>query len=1130
MIDVRDCSSISVLCRRCPTVSYPGSDYPYCGLTNWSYTGSNAQYRIQGHSIIACTKGESLFHLNSPTEVCFFRQDKRYTVQDIVLSVPPKLRPAPKFTPFRMAALTMNGALAMNGDGMNRDPNESTPRQWLATLRKGEMIWRESQKDKRFAKRLDHHANQLLGEITDALEDAIENKPNAKNDAIIEITRLLRDADDSCIRWLILFDLVQPDLVQPGAEEEVEVLVVEILVRMEPFLAFENPYQSSENGIAPAGGNIWKSECKDTRNHWQGKKKSTPFHTAAANGNAKAVDHMIRCLDEYYCKTQRLGEAPDSLDKGEVEVVNMFLEHDSLRKTFVTSENIIHAMDKISQLRTPNEVSDDRPETIIYSLIQHAVTSDVFNSAVVKKIIELNLQDVWSKWRKLHPNVQLDTSCLLHLAVLHQNLEFVKIFAVDYPESVTAKAAIPGTDGHRYHPLWYNNRNWDSSKSKWVDWSGSPEIRTEIVTATIRRTEKMQVLSEILQQSAEKVRELCFDISLFNSKSYRLYDFVQSLISHRENETLLSYEPTIKYARFPAMDLHPDDKETFGDIIRHDHREVFDVLDWLKESKAVTSVIELKVPDRLVNPHNELQIAKYVSDFGVEVLDWRFLDLSLSVFDKDKVKPRIRGLHLYASGKRAVISHWFSSQGLESFPNETMTKAYCEKTCKYIRTELRKLKRFLGLWKRNLVYGVNSQPWNPTHESLADLEELAQRAFPKLSQFILSYRTMVLGSPHPSKGFNPTKIAIIDNGIMSMSPASYDGPRDQERPKTTRRMMRSGSTTAAALGGLTKQEKGKRRGQDNNTRDAKTGAVETGDDDDDDDWEDLGNPNRRDGSKGYRTLWSRIEQGRSFVDDDFQVSPWLFASDPHGTQMANLICAIDPACRLYVAKVTDGRYGITPHRVARPTRRADPIASPRQAIQWARDEKVDIISMSFAILETSVLLDTTIADANADGIVLLCSTHDEGSNVGKAWPADSAETFTVTACDEYGALPRITNEYKYKLQGLNVAAGVIPFLESPDRISGSSVATAIAAGPSSLIVSCLRLANPDRPGLFTSTRRRTEVEKYLDAMQSAEGSKYVLLEKFGRIDAKIKDGEPIKAEVILEDVFKKNGEIRLDKP
>lgn len=111
--------------------------------------------------------------------------------------------------------------------------------------------------------------------------------------------------------------------------------------------------------------------------------------------------------------------------------------------------------------------------------------------------------------------------------------------------------------------------------------------------------------------------------------------------------------------------------------------------------------------------------------------------------------------------------------------------------------------------------------------------------------------------------------------------------------------------------------------------DANSSAEETEvDDDDDEDSEEktadgdssqgnLSNQKRRDKARGQRTLWSRIKLGRSFVDDDHQLSPWLFASDPHGTQLANIICAIDPACELYVAKVTDGRDGIRPHRVAR---------------------------------------------------------------------------------------------------------------------------------------------------------------------------------------------------------------------
>jgi len=78
------------------------------------------------------------------------------------------------------------------------------------------------------------------------------------------------------------------------------------------------------------------------------------------------------------------------------------------------------------------------------------------------------------------------------------------------------------------------------------------------------------------------------------------------------------------------------------------------------------------------------------------------------------------------------------------------------------------------------------------------------------------------------------------------------------------------------------------------------------------------------------------------------------------------------------------------------------------------------------------------------------------------------------------------------------------------------VATAIAAGLSSLIISCLRLANPEQT--FEGVRRAKTVEKKLDDMPSKE-TKYVLLEKFGGIDEKIKEGEPINAEVILETAF-----------
>lgn len=114
-----------------------------------------------------------------------------------------------------------------------------------------------------------------------------------------------------------------------------------------------------------------------------------------------------------------------------------------------------------------------------------------------------------------------------------------------------------------------------------------------------------------------------------------------------------------------------------------------------------------------------------------------------------------------------------------------------------------------------------------------------------------------------------------------------------------------------------------------------------------------------------KSLWSSIKAGRSFVDDESEVSPWLFASDSHGTRMANLICAMDPFCELYVARVAEGKYGITPDREARASVLLPPSYClfgtynflnsyySSQATQWALEKEADIIFMSIAVLDPS---------------------------------------------------------------------------------------------------------------------------------------------------------------------------------
>ena len=172
----------------------------------------------------------------------------------------------------------------------------------------------------------------------------------------------------------------------------------------------------------------------------------------------------------------------------------------------------------------------------------------------------------------------------------------------------------------------------------------------------------------MISRLTSTVNELCFELSHLNSRLYRVSDFVHSLINHQENPALLSYESTLKYARFPVLDVYIDDKDSFEKGALQEHREVFNILDWLQERKKVKSIMELDVPNRLINPHNKIEIADVIEKFEVEILKWKVLDLSLSAFNADKAKSRIKVLPLYSSGKRATISYGFSEEGLITFP------------------------------------------------------------------------------------------------------------------------------------------------------------------------------------------------------------------------------------------------------------------------------------------------------------------------------------------------------------------------------------------------------------------------------------------------------------------------------
>ncbi|KAJ0130183.1 Oxidoreductase BOA1 [Fusarium oxysporum f. sp. albedinis] len=196
--------------------------------------------------------------------------------------------------------------------------------------------------------------------------------------------------------------------------------------------------------------------------------------------------------------------------------------------------------------------------------------------------------------------------------------------------------------------------------------------------------------------------------------------------------------------------------------------------------------------------------------------------------------------------------------------------------------------------------------------------------------------------------------------------------------------------------------------------------------------------------------------GRSFVTNSLPEreleSPWWISSDPHGSQMANIIAQLDPTCELVICKVAEKRNSFH-------------INSVTNAIKWALQQQVDIINCSFVLYGNNNELFQAMEDADAKGTAIICSTADRGHIQQVVWPAwynknkQLSNIFPTAPCNDFGRITEYGTEKTsdYLLPGVDIDASG-PGASLSDPVSGSSVATAMASGIASVIVGCCRLS------------------------------------------------------------------------
>ena len=146
--------------------------------------------------------------------------------------------------------------------------------------------------------------------------------------------------------------------------------------------------------------------------------------------------------------------------------------------------------------------------------------------------------------------------------------------------------------------------------------------------------------------------------------------------------------------------------------------------------------------------------------------------------------------------------------------------------------------------------------------------------------------------------------------------------------------------------------------------------------------------------------------------------------------------------------------------------------------------------MSITMPRGSGKLEKAVESAKSDDIVIFSSRSDQGNNHEEIYPADLVEVISISALTNFGKRAETTEpNARYYFQGENVQIPAEPcYLEPQVRASGSSVATALAAGVASLVLSCRWLG-----GSEARKERYRAVNKVFGQMTDKEpgSSRYV---------------------------------------
>ncbi|KAK4205446.1 putative peptidase [Triangularia verruculosa] len=459
---------------------------------------------------------------------------------------------------------------------------------------------------------------------------------------------------------------------------------------------------------------------------------------------------------------------------------------------------------------------------------------------------------------------------------------------------------------------------------------------------------------------------------------------------------------------------------------------------WLRD-KSVKHILKVVVDDWPKTPHSDKAIEDCLKSFEVECLEWRKFDLcpeTLLVACRD-----VQHLHLWWSGNRAILRAWSAPDGLARL--EKLTTVHIVWNSSEVLESADRILSYIDDFKLRLQKAVFDFELEKERAKLLPQDDTGRFAVPP--GFDVSRREIEVESieerSHDGDSLTagaratPMRIAnqrnLCAHKWLNCMDAFADEIQNVTVPQTQHPLLQKDVTVALIDDGV---------------------SIDT------------------------PTIVGKVIGGATFdrgQPDENGPSPYFVSASGHGTVMADMICRVCPTAKLYVFKL-ETHLSHDPLADG-PGQNQIVARSATQAIHAAVDRGVDIISISWTVKKPKDRerdadlkdLGDAMKRALDAGILIFCAAGDAGNFSDEEYPYefDRSRIIRIGAATDDGRpweRSGDTHSLNFIFPGCSVvsrhSSSNSPIPNHFQENTGSSVATALAAGLAALVLHCVRLA------------------------------------------------------------------------